>query len=211
MEEPNRTLTKAEQKRYDAFKVKAEKLENEGYKRKDLRISIITANTLGSLVAAIPCIPAVIAFYLLNKGFDFHAAPWVVAIYFVVAMILIVVHELTHGLFWSLGAQNGFKDIDFGFIVQYLTPYCTCSSPLKKHMYILGTFMPMFLIGICPMIVAVLTGNNCLLVLGIFHTLAGAGDILVILKLLMYKSKGKDVYFFDHPYDCGLIAFEKEI
>lgn len=209
MEEPNRTLTKAEQKRFDAFKEKAEKLESEGYKRKDLLVSIITANTVGTLVAAIPCVIGVFAFYAVNRGFTYQSTPLVTAIYFVIAMILIVVHELTHGFFWSLGAQNGFKDIEFGFIVKYLTPYCTCASPLKKHMYLIGTFMPMFLLGICPMIVAIITGNMPLFVLGIFHTLAGAGDILIILKLLMYRSKGKDVYFFDHPYDCGLIAFEK--
>ena len=122
---------------------------------------------------------------------------------------LIAVHEAIHGLFWSFGAQNGLKDIEFGFIVKYLTPYCTCSSPLKKTAYIIGTFMPMFLLGICVMLAAVIMGNQLMMILGVVNTLAGAGDILVILKLLSYKTKGKDIVIIDHPYEAGLVVFER--
>ena len=51
MAEPNRKLTQAEQKRYDAFLLKEEKLLADGYKRKDITISILTANLVGTLVA----------------------------------------------------------------------------------------------------------------------------------------------------------------
>lgn len=209
MEQPTRQLTKAEQKRYDAFLERTGKLVEKGYKRVDILVSIITANLLGTLIAAIPCVPAAIAFFMINREYS-NPSTSEFLIFAGLLMIFIVIHELIHGLFWSFGAENGLKDIRFGFIVKYLTPYCTCASPLKKGQYILGTFMPMFLIGICPMIASIFIGYMPLFLFGVFHTLAGAGDILVIIKLLMYKSKGKDVYFFDHPYDCGLVAFEKE-
>lgn len=210
MAEPNRKLSKAEQTRYDAFLKKEEKLLADGYKRKDIIISIITANLLGTLVAAIPCIPAALA-YILIHGMNLKSThPLYVFLYVLLFMVLIFVHEGIHGLFWSFGAENHLKDIRFGFIVQSLTPYCTCASPLKKSTYIIGTFMPMFLLGICVMIVSILIGNFALFCVGVLHTLAGAGDILIILKLLAYKSRGKDVVFIDHPYDCGLVAFEKE-
>ena len=211
MAEPNRKLTQAEQKRYDAFLLKEEKLLVDGFKRKDITISILTANLVGTLVAAIPCIPAAVAYYLIHGINPGSTHPLYFFLYTALFLVLVFVHEGIHGLFWSFGAENHFKDIRFGFVVQNLTPYCTCASPLKKSVYIIGTFMPMFLLGICVMIVSIVLGNFGLFCVGVLHTLAGAGDILIILKLLAYKSKGKDVVFIDHPYDCGLVAFEKDI
>ena len=52
--------------------------------------------------------------------------------FLIVFMILIVVHELIHGFTWGMFAQSKLKAISFGFIWQYLTPYCTCKEPLKK-------------------------------------------------------------------------------
>ncbi len=212
MAEPNRKLTKAEQERYDSFLKKEEKLLEAGYKRKDITVSIITANLLGTVIAAIPCVPAAIAYFVIHgiEVGEKQKHPLYFAAYMLLFLVLIFVHEMIHGLFWSIGAENHLKDIRFGFVVQYLTPYCTCSSPLKKPIYLIGTFMPMFLLGICVMIVSIIIGSMGLFGVGVLHTLAGAGDILIILKLLAYKSKGKDVVFIDHPYDCGLIAFEKE-
>ncbi|MCR5804146.1 MAG: DUF3267 domain-containing protein [Clostridia bacterium] len=209
---PNRKLTRAELERYAAFLKREEKLLEAGYKRKDIIVSIITANLLGTLVAAIPCIPAAIAFFAIHgtEFVDKQKHPLYMVGYLLLFVALIFVHEMIHGLFWSIGAENHLKDIRFGFVVQYLTPYCTCSSPLKKPIYIIGTFMPMFILGICVMIVSIILGNVGLFVVGVLHTLAGAGDILIILKLLAYKSKGKDVVFIDHPYECGLVAFEKD-
>ena len=69
--------------------------------------------------------------------------------------------------------------------------------------------MPMFLLGICVMLAAVIIGNQLMMILGVVNTLAGAGDILVILKLLSYKTKGKDIVIIDHPYEAGLVVFER--
>ncbi len=210
MAETERKLTKAEQERSDSFRKREEKLLEEGYERKDLLISLVTANIVGTLVAAIPCIPAGIIYYLVNGTSIHSTSPLYIGAYVLLFLVLVFVHEMIHGLFWSFGAENGLKDIRFGFIVQYLTPYCTCASPLKRPIYVIATFMPMFLLGICVMIVSIFLGNIALFTVGVLHTLAGAGDILVVLKLLAYKTKGKDVVFIDHPYECGLVAFEKE-
>lgn len=208
MEEPTRNLTAAEQKRRERFCATEERLKSEGYTPHNLTVSIIQANLLGTLIAAIPCIPFIVAYFYLNRTIsELSQLQWL--IFIVIFVALIAVHEAIHGLFWSFGAQNGLKDIEFGFIVKYLTPYCTCSSPLKKTSYIIGTFMPMFLLGICVMLAAVIMGNQLMMILGVVNTLAGAGDILVILKLLSYKTKGKDIVIIDHPYEAGLVVFER--
>ena len=33
--------------------------------------------------------------------------------------------------------------------------------------------------------------------------------MLIAIKLCAYKTKGKDCVFFDHPYECGLVVFER--
>ena len=38
---------------------------------------------------------------------------------------------------------------------------------------------------------------------------SGGGDGLIILKLLLHRTKGKTVVYYDHPYECGVVAFER--
>jgi hypothetical protein len=37
----------------------------------------------------------------------------------------------------------------------------------------------------------------------------GGGDFLIILKMLLYRSGGKEAVFYDHPTECGFVVFEK--
>jgi hypothetical protein len=37
----------------------------------------------------------------------------------------------------------------------------------------------------------------------------GGGDFIIILKMLLYRAKGKDAVYYDHPYECGFVVFEK--
>ena len=122
---------------------------------------------------------------------------------------LAVIHELIHGFFWSKGAENGMKDIQYGFIKEQLTPYCACLCPLSKKTYIIGSLMPMTILGILLGIVSIFVGQLLLLIISLLQIMGGAGDILITSMLLRYKTKGKDVVLLDHPTDCGLVAFEK--
>ena len=37
----------------------------------------------------------------------------------------------------------------------------------------------------------------------------GGGDFLIILKILLYRSGKKETVYYDHPYECGVVVFEK--
>lgn len=39
--------------------------------------------------------------------------------------------------------------------------------------------------------------------------LGGGGDFLIVLKMLLHKTKGKNALYYDHPYECGVVVFEK--
>jgi len=212
-----RKLTEAEIKRKANFKAKEAALLEKGYKRKDLTVSIAKANFVGVLLT-IPFIAAILAgYYLYNGHFgvltllkdDSPTYFIYLAVIFVSFIPLAVIHELIHGFVWSRGTENGLKDIQYGFIKEQLTPYCACLCPLSKKMYIIGSMMPMTILGILLGIVSIFTGQLLLLVISLLQVSGGAGDILITSMLLRYKTKGKDVVLLDHPTDCGLVAFEK--
>lgn len=214
----NRKLSKAELRRKDNFEKIEKDLSSKGYRRVDLTISIITANTVGVLIT-LPIIAVVAAAFLLyNHGLNMESilnTPWPdymnIVIFLVSFIAFVFIHEGLHGLSWSFGTPGHLKDIEFGFIVQLLTPYCTCKVPLSVPVYILGSLMPMTLLGIIPGIISVFFGNP--LFLGIFaiQILAGAGDFMITCLVIkhMSKTKSKDVVLIDHPYDCGAVIFEK--
>ena len=211
-------LTEAEIKRQAAFDEKEKKFLEKGYERKDIQISVLTANFVGILLT-LPFVAIIVAGYILRNGmFDFHKVldenP---VLYFAgiggilaASIVLTVVHEKIHGWFWTIGAENGKKDIEFGFQKETFTPYCTCTSPLTKSMYILGSMMPMTILGVVLGIVSIFVGSFILLAISVIQIIGGAGDILITAMLLFHKTKGKDVVLLDHPTKIGLVAFEKE-
>ena len=211
-----RKLTPAEKRRKENFDRIEQDMISKGYKRVDLTISIAKANTVGLLVTLPVILVIYVIYQLVNHDFDFESIdnlPWpdyVNLIIFLGSMVLfILIHEGIHGLCWSFGTSNHLKDIEFGFIVQMVTPYATCKVPLSKPMYIFGSLMPMTILGVIPSIAMIFVGNGLFLSIFLIQILCGAGDFLISLKLLKYSSKGKDVVLLDHPYECGLVAFEK--
>lgn len=214
-----RLLTEAETKRYYNLIHKTEELTAKGYTRRDVLLSIVTANTAGNLVMLIPVVIMCVIYVVVN-GFNFmpkaaiaqfgKLAPVYALVAFLVSFVCLAVHELIHGVFWAMGAQNGWKDVQFGFNKKTLTPYCTCLSPIKKPVYILGALMPMTILGIITGVIAIILGNPFIMLFSVFHVFGGAGDVLIVGMVLREKIKGKDVLIFDHPYDCGFILFEKK-
>lgn len=120
---------------------------------------------------------------------------------FIAALLAgIVVHELIHGLCWGVFAQAGFKSIKFGIIWQALTPYCHCKEVLTVSQYRIGALMPTIILGILPVIFSWITGNYLLLMFGIFLTVGGSGDLLVVW---MTRKLNKTKKIKDHPFKVG--------
>lgn len=206
-----RKLTKAEQKRKTQFEQTTAQMEAQGYRMHNLSMGIVFANVM----AIILCLPImalfIFVFSLFNQknyvGIDFDLANMI--IFLLVYLTLIVIHELIHGVTWAIFAENHWKSISFGFIAQYLTPYCTCNMALTKWQYIAGAIMPMFLLGLLPSGIAIIVGSEWLLIMGVLMILGAGGDLTMIIKLLRFKSDAKDVRYLDHPYEVGMVVFER--
>ncbi|MFC2096196.1 DUF3267 domain-containing protein [Bacteroidota bacterium] len=110
----------------------------------------------------------------------------------------IIIHELLHGITWSLFTKKGFKSIKFG--LNGLTPYCHCKEPLKVKHYRLGGAMPLFIMGIIPSIIGLATANGLYLSIGIFFSWTAGGDII---SLFMLRKFNKEELVSDHPEKMG--------
>ncbi|WP_034452764.1 DUF3267 domain-containing protein [Butyrivibrio sp. AE2032] len=207
-------LTPAEERRQAHFEKIAADLQDKGYKRTNLTIGVIKANVVTILIAVPLIILAVILFFVIHPDYNVFdnammAKPFFPLLIAVVLLVLIALHEFIHGLTWSLFCENGFKDIEYGIKWQVLTPYCTCSTPLKKNHYILGALMPLIILGIIPTVVGMIVGSMLILLIGLMMIIAAGGDMLIVHGLLKYKSSSSDLVIFDHPSMPGSIVFEK--
>ena len=202
-----RVLSEEEQKRLARFEQTAQELTKQGYTRHDLTIGMGKA----SWIAILLLIPLFIAgyglYYLVHHKIEMTGFNG--ATFLIVFLLLTVVHELIHGISWSIFTPNDFKDIAFGIMMPYLSPYCTCMAPLTKPRHIFGTVMPLILLGIIPTVIGIAAGIPMALLMGLLMIDIATGDILIIRKILAYKTSAKDVVYMDHPTDAGGVIFER--
>ncbi len=206
-EKKERVLSEAEKKRLEHFEKISEDLKQQGYTRHDLVIDIGKANVFAIILLVPLFVIGYVLYYKVNHGFDITR--FNVLFFLITYLVLIVVHELIHGLSWSIFTPHHFKDIEFGLMKPSMNPYCTCLVPLKKGQHIFGTIMPLILLGIIPMIAGIITGNHWMMLMGILMSDSAAGDILIIRKILSYKSHAQDIVYMDHPTEAGGVVFEK--
>ena len=208
-EKKERKLTEAEQRRLEHFNGVCEELVAEGYERINLTVSIFWANVIAIVALLVLFAILMPLFLFLHPETEFILTLPTFIIFMVALVALVVIHELIHGLTWSFFAPNGFKDIEFGIMMDSLTPYCTCATPLAKGPYITGALMPMIVLGIIPTIVALVIGNMLLLYIGIIMIDAAAGDVMIVAKILMHKAMSDDNLIYDHPTEAGSVIFER--
>ena len=208
--EKKRDLTEAEKRRLELFNDNCMDLERQGYKATELTVSIVKANIFAA-VLAVPVFCIGFALFWLRFGFAGMGGMtfrelliWVIGLF-----VMVVLHEFIHGFTWGLYAEHYFKDIEFGFMRSYLTPYCTCTMPLKKNVYIMGSPMPLIVLGILPTVASLFNGSYIMLLSGLIMTDAAAGDIMIVWEILKHKSDSDDVLYLDHPTMAGGMMFER--
>ena len=209
MAKKERELTVKEKIRKEEFDEFCTQMENQGYSRHNLMIGITAANTIGILIT-VPFI-AVFAWIYLTVN-PVNSINFTVAgplLFLLLFFALIVLHELIHGITWSCFTENHMNDIEFGVMWKYLTPYCTCRKPLKRGQYITGVLMPTIILGFIPAIVSIISGSLFVFAVAELMIMSGGGNFLIVTKALLYHARSKDAVFCDHPYEAGLVVFDK--
>ena len=209
MKKKERKLSKAEERRKLLFEEKSRALVEKGYECRDLTISFFTANVMAFIVM----LPIIICFILVNIKVNTGGSGTISGNQTMVGLLifafLIVLHEVIHGLIWGIFTKNHFKDVEFGFVLESFTPYCTCKEPVGKWVYITGAAMPTILLGFLPAVVGIVSNYQLLFFISQLMILSGGGDFTIILKILFHKSKAKEILYMDHPYLGGGMAFER--
>ena len=208
MDKDKRKLTEKELKRKDCFEKFNSEMQQKGYKTKNIIINSQQAKPL-CLLIMLPFIALAFWIYYNVNGFDLRGISLGFAVAAILLLPLTILHELIHGVTWGIFAMNHFHSIDFGIIWSSFSPYCTCSEPLKKWQYLLGTAMPTLVLGGGVAVVSVMANQLLLFFLAEFMIISGGGDFLIILKSMLYRTDKKENMYCDHPYECGFVVFEK--
>ena len=209
MANDKRKLTEKELKRKSDFEKFNSEMQQKGYKTKNIIINTQQAKPL-CLLIMLPFMALAFWIYYHVNGFDLDC----LSLGFVVALIVLIscltiLHELIHGITWGLFAKKHFHPIDFGIIWSSFSPYCTCSEPLKKWQYLLGTAMPTLVLGGGSAVAAVMTNQLLIFLLAEYMIASGGGDFLIVLKGMLHHTDKKKSVYCDHPYECGFVVFEK--
>ncbi len=207
-QEEQRELSPREQIRMEKYLATCADFEARGYKKTDLTVGIVFANVVATL-SMIPIFGlGAAAFLLANPEYEFSFDAVGPLVFIVVFFALIVVHELIHDVTWAIFAPRHWKDVELGFMKQYLTPYCTCLAPLHKAHYVIGGLAPLVVLGLIPLVIGVAAGWIGWALMGMIMTVSAMGDVIIVTKLLRFKSAAADVVYLDHPTQAGLTVFE---
>jgi hypothetical protein len=180
-------------------------LEDEGYIGKECTISILKAN-IYSVVAGVPLAVLCSAlFFYVYSNVTFILSLWDILIFIGCFIISVALHEILHGLGWSVFCRKGWRSIHIGVIWSKLTPYCCCLEPLPFGPYLFGGLMPLILLGAGTFIAALLTGSLLWFALSILNIFSAGGDIVIALMLLRHKN----ARIVDHPTKCGFWSFSR--
>jgi len=191
----------------------------ENHIKEEVKISAVWANVFAFIILAIAVVLFGIPFFmiwlrnvpterLVNTSMSLQTRLINIAIGFSVLILGFIAHELIHGVFFALFADNRFKSIKFGIMPasKLFTPYCHCNEKLMINHYRIAAIMPLVILGIVPAVISIIIGNLLLLYFGILFTMAAAGDILMFIKLMKEK---KDTWIFDSPTDIGYDVYRK--
>lgn len=165
---------------------------------------------LYSLLPIIIGTPAIITAYQLCYGTTYRETLYqnpALLLYFILLYpILIILHELIHGVFFALYTKSGFKRIKFGIIWKHFTPYCHCEEAIKAKHYGIALLMPTLLLGILPFFIGFIGESFFAVLIGVMMIWSGMGDIMAF-KLVQEVSSNTLV--IDHPNKVGFL-YEKE-
>jgi hypothetical protein len=196
---------KSEERRVANFEKRRQELTEQGYTEHIGVISVLRANVM-VFVTAGPLALLMFVLYILRwrmVGGQFTLDRSI--LFLLLLIVSIPIHELLHGLAWSLCCREGWKSIYLGVMWNKLTPFCNCMEPLSRRGYLFGGLAPLVILGILPGCISLLVQSPSLLLFSGFNILAAGGDTTISLMLRKYKG----ALLLDHPTECGFVAFRK--
>lgn len=178
-----------------------------GYDTKDVTFTSNQAMVQG-ICFALPFLICAIGIYrafLMDNAYLLELGTLSTNITLVIIIIIsVVVHELLHGLGWTIASKKGYNTIHFN--INFLMPSCSCYTILSKKKYLFGVLLPIVVLGLVSIIfLVVYPGTISLLTIMTNFGLSGAD--LVIAWNILHESK--ETLISDHPTKAGYISYTK--
>lgn len=121
------------EERFENHKNICQELENHGYQKTEVTITILKANFMAFLTAGSIALIFILMYIIFGK-YEFDNYKHFSILFAII--ISVPVHKSLHGAFWAISCKKKFKSIQFGIILKNLTPYCHC----KEFIYIAVLF-----------------------------------------------------------------------
>lgn len=176
----------------------------------DRSVSLLAANVFALAFVAPVVGLAVWAFQslwgmdLLGDGLDAWVDRWTALLGALVGGTL--VHELLHAITWRAVGRVPAGSVRLGFTWRALTPYAHCAAPMPARAYRIAAAVPGVVLGLVPLVFAVVRGGAMLFWFGLLFTIAAGGDALILWLL---RGVPPDALVEDHPSRAGCLVVDR--
>lgn len=183
-----------------------ETFDYEKYEKAEKTISIAKANAYAIFLMLPLAVMCFIIFVITSNDFlpreesFFRLLLW----FLLFTVILLLLHEVTHGFFLGIFCERKFKSIKLGVLWKELTPYCHCKEILQINHMRIGYGAPLFTTGLLPFVISLLLGNFALMAASVGMIFGAGGDYSMLL--LLFREK-KNAMVEDHPSKIGCFVY----
>ncbi|WP_105616113.1 DUF3267 domain-containing protein [Vallitalea okinawensis] len=179
--------------------------------KRDMTMSIDKGQIVGTIVGIIPSMLVVILYYQLWRK-DITDALLIfdnividILLYIAILVTLIIIHEVLHCVGFLTCKEVQLKDVKIDVWWKKLTPFATCSKAVDIRTYRFSIMLPTVILGILPVLYALLTGNNFVMLYAIIMLASGGGDMAV---MWMLRKEKRGVTVKDHPTKMGCELYD---
>ena len=211
MKEKNEMGYKKKVKQTKYIDAEVNRLEQNGFSRKDITCGPIKTDIISLLIALLLIIPMYGVYRWTGNcfefgGFDISEILLAEASFFLLA----VVHKWLHGCSMAVFAEGKFGSVMSVEVRRSFITRCICVEPLAIYQYVVSALTPMLVLGVIPAIFAIMHGSDFLFLISAVMIVGSASDVFYACKLIVYKTKNKECLFFVHPYQYGYLVLEKD-
>ena len=185
-------------------KMKTESIpELEGYATELRAISMLWANIAALVVMVALGVAGLAVMYFIWGGIAL-GRPWSGTLFLVLLVAGIAVHELMHGLTWMWVTHSGFGHLRFGVLKGGV--YCHIDVPMVKKKYVVGTLMPLLILGVAPFLLSFIVQSLWMMLFGVIFIACAMGDVMIVWAI---RKEPSDTLVYDHPSEAGCLVYHK--
>jgi hypothetical protein len=120
--------------------------------------------------------------------------------YFAALLVLIVLHELIHALFFLPGCEKGWKSIHFG--IKQMTPYCHCMEIITMSQFRRSLWGPLWILCTLLAATSVILGDPISFLLTLVMIFGSGGDLYVLWATRKYRGSTTLVFDLEDQVGC---------